>query len=583
MKLLSLGANKNTFHPIQFKDGINIIVGKQVAPHDKNDGNTYNGVGKSLIIHLIHFCLGSNKIDALAVNLQGWEFTLRFKIEGIEYYTTRGTENQSKIDFNGEIVSVKALIRKLLDLILGDIELPKNMSFNTVFSRFARRYRSCYTKYDTFVPKETDYSKILNNCFLLGIDTNLIVEKKELRDKQIAAKDTEKAIKKDPMFKQYYLGKNDAEIDVAELQYRIAELEKEISEFKVSNNYHELEKEANEKSYKKKELENERVLIQNYITSIEQAFKESAEIKQEKIIKMYEAANIEIPEMVKKSVEDVLQFHSNLLAARNTRLRKELYRHKQELEDIDSQIMSIGSRMDDLLGFLDSYGALEEYTALTKQLNGLKNELARIEEYQKILKAYKDMEIDIKTKYIEQDKETELYLDSEVQHISNLRTMYWNFAKRFYPKKKSGFVIKNNSGENTLRFVVDARIEDDSSDGVNEVRMFCFDLLFLLNKISKIQFLAHDSRLFANMDPRQRETLFRIANDVCNQEGFQYICTINEDALLSFETLMQADEFKEIIQDNIRLELTDDAPESKLLGIQIDIDLEDKGKENDLM
>lgn len=64
MILLSLGANKNTFHPIQFKDGINIIVGKQVAPHDKNDGNTYNGVGKSLIIHLIHFCLGSNKIDA---------------------------------------------------------------------------------------------------------------------------------------------------------------------------------------------------------------------------------------------------------------------------------------------------------------------------------------------------------------------------------------------------------------------------------------------------------------------------------------------------------------------------------------
>lgn len=582
MILLSLGANKNTFHPIQFKDGINIIVGKQVAPHDKNDGNTYNGVGKSLIIHLIHFCLGSNKIDAFSVNLQGWEFTLRFKIDNIEYYITRGTDNQSKIDFNGEIVTVKVLRKKLLDLILGDLELPKNMTFNTVFSRFARRYRSCYTKYDTFVPKESDYSKILNNCYLLGIDTSLVIEKKELRDKQKAASDTEKAIKKDPMFRQYYMGKNDAEIDVAELQYRIAELENEIAEFKISSNYHELEKEANDKSYKKKELENERVLIQNYINSIEQAFKESDEIKQDKIIKMYKAANVEIPEMIKKSIDDVLQFHSNLLAARNTRLRKELIKHKQELEDIDNQIISIGTRMDELLGFLDSYGALEEYTALTKQLNGLKNELSRIEEYQKILKAYKDMELDIKTKYIEQDKETELYLDSETQHISDLRTIYWNFAKRFYPKKKSGFIIKNNSGENTLRFTLDARIEDDSSDGVNEVRMFCFDLLILLNKISKIRFLIHDSRLFANMDPRQRETLFRIAEDVCNQEGFQYICTINEDALLSFESLMKPNEFKKIIHDNIRLELTDDAPESKLLGIQVDIDLEDKGKENDL-
>lgn len=144
------------------------------------------------------------------------------------------------------------------------------------------------------------------------------------------------------------------------------------------------------------------------------------------------------------------------------------------------------------------------------------------------------------------------------------------------------FIIKNNSGEDTLRFTLDARIEDDSSDGVNEVRMFCFDLLILLNKISKIRFLIHDSRLFANMDPRQRETLFRIAEDICNQEGFQYICTINEDALLSFESLMTPNEFKEIIHDNIRLELTDDAPESKLLGIQVDIDLEDKGKENNL-
>lgn len=58
MKLISLTANKETFHPVYFDDGINIIVGKQVAPHNENDGNTYNGVGKSLTLHLIHFCFG---------------------------------------------------------------------------------------------------------------------------------------------------------------------------------------------------------------------------------------------------------------------------------------------------------------------------------------------------------------------------------------------------------------------------------------------------------------------------------------------------------------------------------------------
>ena len=78
---------------------------------------------------------------------------------------------------------------------------------------------------------------------MLGIDKELIVAKRELRDRQVAAAATEKAIKNDPLFRQYYLGKNDAELDVADLEYRIAELAKEISVFKVSKNYHELSKE----------------------------------------------------------------------------------------------------------------------------------------------------------------------------------------------------------------------------------------------------------------------------------------------------------------------------------------------------
>ena len=578
MKLLSLSANKDSFHPIIFKDGINIIVGRQVAPYTENDGNTYNGVGKSLVLHLIHFCLGSNKVDAFSKKLEDWEFTLRFRIGDKEFYSTRKANSQSKIDFCGEELTVNQLRKKLLELCFDLTETPKNMTWSTLFSRFVRRYRSSYITYDSFVPNESDYSKILSNCYLLGIDTELVVKKKELRDKQTAAKTTENAIKKDPMFRQYYVGKNDAEMDAADLEYQIAELEKEIAEFKVSNNYHELEKEADDKSYHKKELENRRVLINNYIRNIEEAFKETADIKQEKLLKIYEAANIEIPEMVKKNIDDVLQFHSNLLESRNKRLRKELNRHKSELESIDSEILQIGKRMDELLDYLDSHGALEEYTALTKQISSLKSEVTRIQEYQKILKAYKDLELDIKSDFIQQDKETDSYLESETEYIIKVKNKFWNLAKTFYPKKRSGLVIKNNSGENTLRYTIEARIEDDSSDGVNEVRMFCFDALILDCKQSRIRFMAHDSRLFANMDPRQREVVFRIMNELCQQENYQYICSINEDALQSFQSLMKQEEYQNIINDNIILELNDDAPESKLLGMQMDMDLEDKSK-----
>lgn len=578
MQLLSLRSNKASFHPIVFKAGVNIIVGKQVAPLDENDGNTYNGVGKSLTLHLIHFCLGSNKIESLGIHLAGWEFTLRFIIDQKEYYATRSTDRQNVINLSGEEYTPQKLRNKMLELCFGLIDSPANMTWNTLFSRFVRRYRSCYATFDTFVPKESDYSKILNNCYLLGIDTELIVKKKELREQQSSANTTEKVIKKDPLFRQYYLGKSDAALDATDLEYRINELEKEISEFKVSNNYHELEKEADQKSYEKKSLENKRILISNYIKNIEQSLKETNEVKEEKLLKVYEAAQVEIPDMIKKNLEEVLKFHDDLLTSRNSRLRKELNKQRDRLKEIDENISSLGKRMDELLSFLDSHGALEEYVALTKQLNSLYNELNRIQEYQKILKAYKDNELRIKAELIEQDKETEEYLEAEAEYLKSLRNKYWNYAKRFYPKKRSGLVINNNSGENMLRFNLDARIEDDSSDGVNEVRMFCFDLLLLNCKKSKMRFLAHDSRLFANMDPRQRETLFRIVNDTCAESNMQYICSINEDALLSFKSLMSSDEYEQYVEDNIILELNDDAPESKLLGIQVDIDLEDKKK-----
>lgn len=582
MKLVSLTANKSSFHPIIFKDGLNIIVGQQAASSVGNDGNTYNGVGKSLVLHLIHFCLGSNKIDTFTEKLQGWEFTLTFSINGENYSCRRSTAEQGKIYLNGEEFSPRKLNAQIIDLCFDEKSITKNMTFNTLFSRFVRRFRSCYIEYDKYVPKESDYSKLLNNAYLLGLDIELMIKKKELRDKQTTADKTEKAIKKDVVFKQYYLGESDAEIDKDDLDYKIKELKKEIAAFKISSNYHEIEKEADEKSYRKKMLENRRVIINSNIKNIEKSLNHPVDITDNNIYKIYEIANIEIPTMVKKSIDEVLDFHKSMIVNRTKRLSKELINFQKQLKEIDREIAVLGTKMDDLLRFLDSHGALEEYSSLTSQLSEFQNEASRIEEYQKILKSYKDIQLEIKEEYIEQDKSMNLYLLSEQDYISKLKETFQLYAKKFYPKKRSGLVVRNNSGENTIRCEIEARIEDDSSDGVNEVRLFCFDLLILLCKVSEMRFMMHDSRLFANMDPRQRESLFRIINDVCTENGLQYICTINEDALFSFKNLFDDAEYKKIILDNVRLELKDDCPESKLLGIQVDIDLEENSKTKEM-
>ena len=57
MRLIKLSANKDSFKTIKFNPtGLTIIVGAK-----SKGGETYNGVGKSLVIELLHFCLGSSK------------------------------------------------------------------------------------------------------------------------------------------------------------------------------------------------------------------------------------------------------------------------------------------------------------------------------------------------------------------------------------------------------------------------------------------------------------------------------------------------------------------------------------------
>ena len=79
----------------------------------------------------------------------------------------------------------------------------------------------------------------------MSLNVDLITNKKKLREEQEALKKTEKTFKKDPIFRQYYLGNNDAQMDADYLEIAIEKLETEMRSFKVSNNYHDIEEEAN--------------------------------------------------------------------------------------------------------------------------------------------------------------------------------------------------------------------------------------------------------------------------------------------------------------------------------------------------
>ena len=51
-------ANKSSFHPVEFTPGLNVVLADRTDTSTQKD--TRNGLGKSTLIDIIDFCLGSN-------------------------------------------------------------------------------------------------------------------------------------------------------------------------------------------------------------------------------------------------------------------------------------------------------------------------------------------------------------------------------------------------------------------------------------------------------------------------------------------------------------------------------------------
>ena len=577
MRLIRLSANTRSFKTIEFNTDkpLTLIVGKKENPHSKNLKDTYNGVGKSLSIQLVHFCLASNSIDEFEDKLPGWGFTLEFEVGDKVYSAYRNTQDQKYIYLNDKKMKLNEFRSHFERELFSIDNKVSNLTFRTLISRFIRPKKSSYMAYNVFGIKEEEYAQLLNNSYLLGLDIQRIVDKKNLKEELDKIKSLKENIEKDEVLKEYFTEKQDLEISIIDLEEKIQSLESKLKNFEVAENYHHIRKEADDISYEIKGLENKSTLLANAIKNIDKSLQIKPDISKEKIIHLYEEAQIKLPELVVKNVNEVADFHNNLIIDREKRLLKEKAKLKDQSESIKARRDELGHGLDKLLSFLDTHGALDELVALTNLLNEYKAKLSRLNDYKGIMEQYNNKISEIKIQFENENIETNSYLSEVKPVIERNRSLFRSVSKEFYSDKPGGITIVNNEGQNKLRFDINARIQDDASDGINEVKIFCFDFTLLRARHNhNIDFIIHDSRLFSNMDPRQRATLFKLAYQNSLETGLQYIATVNEDMLTPLKELYTDAEYKKIIEDNIVLTLTDRSDESKLLGIKVDMDYE---------
>jgi len=575
MQLISLTANKNTFKPVIFKNetGLNFIVAIQKNPESTDKGKTTNGVGKSLIIALIHFCLGSSKKESFKNDLPGWSFMLTFKVGNEVYKSQRSTDKQNIIQLNGQELKKNDFNNKLESLLFEIPSGTSELSFRSLIPFFIRPRKASYSEFNNPNALKKDYQIQITNALLLGLDTLLVEEKFKLRKEKERVRNLVSELNQDELLKDFFSQKKDAFLEGQQVKEDISKLENDIKSFKVADDYYEINKEADRIKLEIEKAKNRIILFENQISSIDQSRKISPDIKRENIEKIYTEASVIFNSDALKTLEDLEKFYIHLSTNREKRLLDKKNELKRSISLLQNEVDTKKMELDAKLKYLDTHQALDIVLKLKDKLSDLKQKEANIVRYEALIANYQKLKIKTEKELIASTENTQNYLEDAKDIIKSTTDFFRELARRFYPTATAGITIRNNDGDNQIRYNIDAKIAADRSDGINNVKIFCYDLTILLKGFAhNVNFIFHDSRLLSDTDPRQILTLFKILNDLIKIVGKQYILSLNQNQLDDVKKYMTDAEYETIIEQNICLELKDDSPEDKLLGVQVDMD-----------
>jgi uncharacterized protein YydD (DUF2326 family) len=271
---------------------------------------------------------------------------------------------------------------------------------------------------------------------------------------------------------------------------------------------------------------------------------------------------VTLPDSVLKCFEDVQSFHHQIVANRRNFLQAETVRLKEAIDNRSKDIQALTEDRASLLRVLQTHGALAEYSEL-QRLNG--EDQAQLENVLRQIETLKQIEQGKATLRIEK-QQLQLLANADYEERRVVREkaigLFNTFTESLY--ERPGRLIIDVAPGGGFKF--DINIERKDSHGVEQMKVFCYDLvlaeLWALRPV-RPGFLIHDSTLFADVDERQKAKALELAARESASHGFQYICCLNSDTLPSSDF---SEKFK--IDNYVILRLTDATEAGGLLGIR---------------
>jgi uncharacterized protein YydD (DUF2326 family) len=572
-------ANQRTFKDVVFSKGFNVIWADRTKESTKKDSR--NGLGKSTLIEIIHFCLGSKapRNKGLVVEpLSGWEFSLELEIGQKQIIVTRCVDAPGDVLVEGDVSDWPIRSKRLSgsskysikewNALLGyhyfglsiDGEDKKyEPSFRSLIPFFIRRQKDAFSTPFEHHRKQKEWDKQINNAYLLGLAWEDATELQELKDRKKGLADFKKAAKAG-IVRGFVGTLGDLDARKVRLKLQVDKESSHLQSFKVHPQYEQIQTDANRLTEEIHAAVDINTTNKRLLSLYEKNLVEEQPPALDTIENIYKEAAVDLPGVTLRRLDDVRKFHATILDNRRVFLLSEMERLKREIIKRDEYIRSKTEERAYIMEILRSHGALDEYTILQKKHMDAINQLNSVSTMIDNLKAFETglSEVKIAREVLQQQARR----DYDERNIVRERaiTLFNAYSENLYNAPGKLLIDVGPTG-----FKFDIEIERSGSTGISNMKVFCYDLMLATlwaNRKPSPRLLVHDSTIFDGVDERQRALALELAAHESEQNDFQYICMLNSDYVPWVEFSSGFD-----LNKYIKLRLTDENITGCLLGV----------------
>lgn len=528
-----------TFKSIEFKTGLNVLIAQKEP--GSSSKQTRNRAGKTSLIEMIHFLMGSEAgPDSLfrVPALVGERFGFELDLGGVRTTVQRSASEKFKIHLSGEgpqgkkvTISnsewIQLLGEKMFRLEGQEDVSGRRPKFRSLLSYFVRRQLSgafSTPEKQATMQQAGDYQVAL--MFLMGLDWQIAGDWQQVRDREKTLKELKKAAGAGAFGS--VIGKaSELRTQLLVAEARLKELGEQVRAFRVLPEYRSLEAEADQITHALNALTNHDVIDSSMIRDLEIALHDEAPPSTAILEKLYAEAGVSLPDIAFKRYEEVKSFHESVIRNRKDYLSEELTSANFRIETHIAERARLDQRRAEILGILQSHGALEQFAKLQSETSRMG---ADVESLRQRFAAAEQLDGTKTELEIERNRLTlRLRRDfsEQKERLAEAILAFEATSKQLYESAGS-MTLEETSNGPAFQFPM----QGSRSKGIKNMQIFCFDLM-LMRLCAKRGigpgFLIHDSHLFDGVDGRQVISALKVGAETAAELGFQYIVTMNED------------------------------------------------------